>query len=187
MRHGLYCFCFVLSKKQKGIGCFTRGRPFKNLRASSVLKNSVSSSKKSILIDTPLVIDSHPIEAVAEHKHLGIIFTPDLKWTTHIQVVIRNASAGLLRWMSHHLRGPLTTKLYLAYVRPTMEYASPLWHGSREEDPCRLQSPVASSKLRGTHTKASYSKLSTRHHSAGGVKLQVCVCSIAFLTFNKSH
>ena len=92
--------------------------------------------------DTPLVIDSHPIEAVAQHKHLGIIFTPDLKWTTHIQAVIRNASkrAGLLRWMSHHLRGPLTTKLYLSFVRPTMEYASPLWHGSiREEDALQLE------------------------------------------------
>ena len=92
--------------------------------------------------DTPLVIDSHPIEAVAQHKHLGITFTPDLKWTTHIQAVIRNASkrAGLLRWMSHHLRGPLTTKLYLSYVRPTMAYASPLWHGSiREEDALQLE------------------------------------------------
>ena len=27
--------------------------------------------------------------------------------------------------MSHHLRGPLIAHLYLAYVRPTMEYASP--------------------------------------------------------------
>ena len=92
--------------------------------------------------DTPLVIDSHPIEAVAQHKHLGMIFTPDLKWTTHIQAVIRNASkrAGLLRWMSHHLRGPLTTQLYLSYVRPTMEYAIPLWHGSiREEDALQLE------------------------------------------------
>ena len=87
-------------------------------------------------------MDSHPIEAVAQHKHLGITFTPDLKWTTHIQAVIRNASkrAGLLRWMSHHFRGPLTTKLYLSYVRPTMEYASPLWHGSiREEDVLQLE------------------------------------------------
>ena len=31
--------------------------------------------------------------------------------------------------MSHHLRGPLIAHLYLAYVRPTMEYASPLSHG----------------------------------------------------------
>ena len=48
--------------------------------------------------DPPLVIDSHPIEAVAQHKHLGIILTPDLKLTTHIQAVIHNASkrAGLL-------------------------------------------------------------------------------------------
>ena len=74
--------------------------------------------------DTPLVIDIHPIEAVAQHKDLGITFTPDLKWTTHIQAVIRNASkrAGLLRWMSHHLRGPLTTKLYLSYKLCTPNY-----------------------------------------------------------------
>ena len=123
-------------------------------------------------------------------------FLPSRKWTTHIQAVIRNASkrAGLLRWMSHHLRGPLTTKLYLSYVRPTMEYASPLWQGSiREEDalqPERIQTAVARcilQLLRGTHPKANYSKLSTGHHSAGGVKSQVCVCSIDFSTFNKSH
>ena len=48
--------------------------------------------------------------------------------------------AGLLRWMSYQLRGPVTTKLYVAYVRPTMEYASPLWHGSiREEDAMHLE------------------------------------------------
>ena len=61
---------------------------------------------------------------------------------THIQAVISNASkrAGLLRWMSHHLRGPLTTNLYPAYVRPTVEYASPLWHGSTcEEDAFHLE------------------------------------------------
>ena len=42
--------------------------------------------------------------------------------------------------MSHHLRGPLIAHLYLAYVRPTMEYASPLWHGSiRDEDALQLE------------------------------------------------
>ena len=89
-----------------------------------------------------IVIDDHPIEAVPQHKHLGIIITPDLKWHSHIHQVITNAAkrAGLLRWMSHHLRGPMIAQLYLAYVRPTMEYASPLWHGSiREEDAIQLE------------------------------------------------
>ena len=83
------------------------------------------------------VIEDHQIEEVVHHKHLGITFTSDLKWNVHIQEVIGNAAkrAGLLRWMSHHLRGPLIAHLYLAYVRPTMEYASPLWHGPiRDED-----------------------------------------------------
>ena len=42
--------------------------------------------------------------------------------------------------VSLHVRGPLTTKLYRAYVRTTMEYASPLWHGSiNEEDALHLK------------------------------------------------
>ena len=88
------------------------------------------------------VIEDHQIEEVVRHKHLGITFTSDLKWNVHIQGVIGNAAkrAGLLRWMSHHLRGPLIAHLYLAYVRPTMEYASPLWHGSiRDEDALQLE------------------------------------------------
>ena len=51
----------------------------------------------------------------------------------------------------------------------------------------RLQSPVVSSKLRGTHPKVNYLKFSTGHRSASGVKSQVCACSIPFLSFNKSH
>ena len=71
------------------------------------------------------VIEGHQIEGV-RHKHLGITFTPDPKWNAHIQEVIGNAAkrAGLLRWISHHLRGPLIAHLYLAFVHSTMEYAS---------------------------------------------------------------
>ena len=86
------------------------------------------------------VIEDHQIEEVVRHKHLGITFTSDLKWNVIIQEVIGNVvkRAGLLRWMSHHLSlcGPLITHLYLAYVRPTMDYASPLWHGSIRNGRC---------------------------------------------------
>ena len=100
------------------------------------------------------VIEDHQIEEVVRHKHLGITFTSDLKWNVHIQEVIGNAAkrAGLLRWMSHHLRGPLITHLYLTYVRPTMEYASPLWHGSiRDEDALQLESIQAAVARRILH------------------------------------
>ena len=64
------------------------------------------------------VTEDHQIEEVVRHKHLGITFTSDLKWNVHIQEVIGTAAkrAGLLRWMSHHLRGPLIAHLYLAYA-----------------------------------------------------------------------
>ena len=88
------------------------------------------------------VIKDHQTEEVVRHKHLGITFTSDLKWNVHIQGVIGNATkrAGLLRCMSHHLRGPLIVHLYLAYVRPTIECARPFWHGSiRDEDALQLE------------------------------------------------
>ena len=54
--------------------------------------------------------------------------------------------AGLLRVMSNDLPLPVAIRLYIYYVRPTMEYAS-LWHGSLREDVAwsieRIQASVA--------------------------------------------
>ena len=41
--------------------------------------------------------------------------------------------AGLLRLMSNDLPLPVATR-HIYYVRPTMEYASAVWHGSLRED-----------------------------------------------------
>ena len=55
--------------------------------------------------------------------------------------------SGLLRLMSHQLPRAVTIRLFKSYVRPTMEYASAVWHGSlKEEDALsieRIQAGVA--------------------------------------------
>ena len=60
----------------------------------------------------------------------------------------------------HNLNDSLTIKLFLCYVRPTLEYASPLWHGTISEDDAlameRIQAAVARRILRAPwHTTKS--------------------------------
>ena len=68
--------------------------------------------------------------------------------------------AGLLRWMSHHLRGLLIAHLYLAYVRSTMEYASrvPLaWlHGAMPDGPCLAIREQDTLRLERTQAAAAH-------------------------------
>ena len=77
-------------------------------------------------------IDTAPIAVVEEHRHLGVTLSSSLDWKIHIQGVIAKSSkkAGLLRWMAKDLTVSAAMRLYTCYVRPTLEYASPVWHGS---------------------------------------------------------
>lgn len=99
-------------------------------------------------------IEGKPIIPTNTHRHLGITLSSTLEWGPHIQDVIARAKrrAGLLRWMSHDLPDDVAASLYLLYVRPTMEYAAPVWHGSlRQEDAMaleRIQAAVARRLLR---------------------------------------
>ena len=59
---------------------------------------------------------------------------------------------GLLKQMSRYLPPNTTAKLYLYYVRPCFEYASPVWHGATPASAAqsleRLQASMARTILR---------------------------------------
>ena len=81
-----------------------------------------------------LVSGNQVISHVTVHKHLGVLLRQDLKWSNHIHEDISKATrkAGLLCFMMHNLNDSLTIKLFLCYVRPTLEYAvhygmAPYW------------------------------------------------------------
>ena len=122
-------------------------------------KTRMLSTDQALLLEalTP-TIDGQPIKLVDNHRHLGVVLSNDLKWSNHALHILKTASkkAGLLRIMSRDLPLSVATKLYSCYVRPTMEYASPVWHGSlREEDAMcleRIQTGVARRLLRAEWT-----------------------------------
>ena len=99
-------------------------------------------------------MEGRAVTVTDNHRHLGVVLSEDLKWSKHAQCILAAAStkrAGLLRLMARDLPLPVASILYVYYVRPVLEYASPVWHGSlREEDAIsleRIQASVARSLL----------------------------------------
>ena len=69
------------------------------------------------------------IKEVNKHKHLGLVFTSDLLWHSHIKAISSKVyrTLGNLRRQKFSLdRRPLP-KIYTAFVRPLLEYADITW------------------------------------------------------------
>ena len=64
------------------------------------------------------------------HRDLGITLDPHLSFQTHIISVTCNFRRRVVlpSYMSPNLTSALITRLYKGYVRPSIEYASPLWN-----------------------------------------------------------
>ena len=98
-----------------------------------------------------IFIEGKEIQQVSSHRHLGVVLSRQLRWSVHLRTVLLSASkrAGLLLWISKDLPPDMIKKLYVYYVRPVMEYASPVWHGSITEEEAiamameRVQTSVA--------------------------------------------
>jgi hypothetical protein len=61
------------------------------------------------------------------HKHLGVTFSNDAKWNTHVGNIQSSVSKHLNIIRRFKYRLSRTNKLYLVYIRPLFEYACELW------------------------------------------------------------
>ena len=84
---------------------------------------------KSVCLASPVKIVGQSIQLSDVHKHPGVYLSGSLSWSPHLSSVISKGTqrAGLLRHMACKLSPELVTKLYLSFVRPILEYASPAW------------------------------------------------------------
>ena len=75
-----------------------------------------------------LRVDAADLCPSTTHRHLGITLDPRVQ--THINSVTSNfrRRVVLLSYMSPNLTPALIARLYKGYVRPSIEYASPLWN-----------------------------------------------------------
>ena len=81
----------------------------------------------------PIVINGQSPELVKCFKLLGVFFTSNLSWNTHVEYMFRKASKRLyiLRILKRsgfsvdHLR-----RVYCSFIRPILESACLVWHFS---------------------------------------------------------
>lgn len=63
------------------------------------------------------------------HKHLGVTFSNDGSWHTHIANISNSASKilGSMRFLKFKLKRKTLNQMYVSYLRPILEYASIVW------------------------------------------------------------
>ena len=80
----------------------------------------------------PLLLYNQPLEFVHEYKYLGVILSSNLCWSSHIQLICNKARSVLgiiYRNISPNTNDSATIlKLYMALVRPHLEYGAQVWN-----------------------------------------------------------
>ena len=77
-----------------------------------------------------LKLNSDVVPLCSEVRHLGIIITPDLQGSTHLHDLLKRVShrVYILKRLAYRLSSSLIVKrLYTAFLRPSLEYASVVW------------------------------------------------------------
>ena len=79
--------------------------------------------------DFPLSFYNTQLYEVNEHKHLGIEFRSDLKWTCHINKILASVSklGDVLQKLKYKLDRKTLEHIYFTIVRPKLEYGSIIW------------------------------------------------------------
>ncbi|KAL8564564.1 hypothetical protein ACOMHN_003322 [Nucella lapillus] len=82
-----------------------------------------------------------PLQHVSSNPYLGILFSNDLKWSTHIASTTKKASStlGFLRRNLHFFPQHCKKNAYLALIRPLLEYGCITWSPYMQQDINRLE------------------------------------------------
>ena len=91
----------------------------------------VVSRKRAGISPASLTLQGNHLERVECFKYLGLLLTPDLSWSTHVDSICSKARKllGLLYRKYYQYAEPqILLQLYVSLVRPHLEYASPVWN-----------------------------------------------------------
>jgi hypothetical protein len=101
-------------------------------------------SRKKQPIEAPVInVKGQPLERVTTYNYLGILITSDLTWSSHIQAITTKArkQMGMLYRRFYNNSQPSTLKaLYVALIRPHLEYGVPVWDPYLKKDIVLLES-----------------------------------------------
>ena len=90
------------------------------------------SKSESLLVSRKNNRNMHPpliMNAAQHHKHLGVILSNDGTWHEHINLITSKAwqKIYVMRELKFMLDRDSLNKIYISFVRPTLEYANIVW------------------------------------------------------------
>lgn len=114
----------------------TRWRLAANLGKTNIMEIT----RSTLPAPANITLYGKPLTVSQQQRHLGLIFTSDLKWTAHIDRVLAKAGRllAVLRRLSH-LSSDAKSSFYLLYIRPQLEYADIAWSNLPQRQLDRLE------------------------------------------------
>ena len=91
--------------------------------------------------DFEIVFNNIPIKPVNSHKHLGLTFSSDAKWTCHIDNICASAlrKINYLKKLKYTLSRCTLSKIYCTFILPILEYGCEVWGGCSVGDGEKLE------------------------------------------------
>ncbi len=76
------------------------------------------------------MMQNQQIIEVTEHKHLGILISHDGTWHAHIDYIKAKAwqRVNIMRKLKFRLDRKALQSIYIAFIRPVLEYADVVWN-----------------------------------------------------------
>ena len=103
--------------------------------------NILKINKRSIQNDHQFAIENNAVQSKTCIKDLGIYISHDLKWASHIDYIFNNASRFSYQILRTFKSKNIWTykKLLLTYIRPKLEYNTPVWSPYLKKDIEKLE------------------------------------------------
>ena len=81
-----------------------------------------------------LYMNNVAIKNVSSHMHLGVTFSEDLKWSSHISFILKKAwqRIGMMKTVKHFLNRSSLERMYFSFIRPLLEYSDVVWDNCTE-------------------------------------------------------
>ncbi|PJE77717.1 hypothetical protein CI610_03355 [invertebrate metagenome] len=88
-----------------------------------------------------LTFGEETLKLVGNHRHLGVTFSSDAKWSLHIAEIIKTCmkKVSVLRKFKFLLSRKTLLRIYRVFVLPVLEYACEVWDGCSLADVNKLE------------------------------------------------
>lgn len=106
---------------------------------ASKTKSMVISNKN--VFHEKVMFNDAELDDATYHKHLGLTFTKNLSWTSHIDNIIKSASKLLdvSRKLQYQLDRTTLETIYKVFIRPKLEYGCQIWDDCNEGEKDKLE------------------------------------------------